>query len=76
MLHKFLSMVPVNISDAIARGDRQAVKAWLNAEDSDVNSFGIDGQAPLGMCVLAAAQSQEDCLRGKRVNPTPSTRLS
>ena len=58
MLHKFLSMVPVNISDAIARGDRQAVKAWLNAEDSDVNSFGIDGQAPLGTCVLAAAQSQ------------------
>ena len=32
-----------DISDAIARGDRQAVKAWLNAEDSDVNSFGVDG---------------------------------
>ena len=47
-----------DIGDAVFRGDRQAVKAWLNAEDSDVNSFGIDGQAPLGMCVLAAAQSQ------------------
>ena len=47
-----------DISDAIARGDRQAVKAWLNAEDSDVNSFVVNGKSLLGMCVLAAAQSQ------------------
>ena len=47
-----------DISDAIARGDRQAVKAWLNAEDSDVNSRSVYGQTLLGTCVLAAAQSQ------------------
>ena len=47
-----------DISDAIARGDRQAVKAWLNAEDSDVNSRSVDGQTLLGTCVLAAFQSQ------------------
>jgi len=54
-------MIPEDISGAIARGDRQAVKAWLNAEEPDVNSFGVDGlpgQAPLGTCVLAAAHSQ------------------
>ena len=47
-----------DIDDAIARGDRQAVKAWLNAEDSDVNAFSVYGQSLLGTCVLAAAQSQ------------------
>ena len=36
-----------DISDAIARGDRQAVKAWLNAEDSDVNSRSVYGQTLL-----------------------------
>ena len=51
-------MVPEDISDAVARGDRQAVKAWLNAEDSDVNAFSVYGQSLLGTCVLAAAQSQ------------------
>ena len=51
-------MVPEDISDAIARGDRQAVKAWLNAEDSDVNALSVYGQSPLGTCMLAAAQSQ------------------
>ena len=36
-------MIPdEDINDAIARGDRQAVKAWLNAEDSDVNSFVVE----------------------------------
>ena len=49
-------MVPEDISDAVARGDRQAVKAWLNAEDSDVNAFSVYGQSLLGTCVLAAAQ--------------------
>ena len=34
-----------DISDLIARGDRQAVKAWLNAEDADVNSFGLPAAA-------------------------------
>ena len=53
-----LTMVPEDISDAVARGDRQAVKAWLNAEDSDVNAFSVYGQSLLGTCVLAAAQSQ------------------
>ena len=53
-----LTMVPEDISDAIARGDRQAVKAWLNAEDSDVNALSVYGQSPLGTCMLAAAQSQ------------------
>ena len=47
-----------DISELIARGDRQAVKAWLNAEDSDVNAFSVYGQALLGTCVLAAAHSQ------------------
>ena len=47
-------MVPEDISDAIARGDRQAVKAWLNAEDSDVNALSVYGQSPLGTCMLAA----------------------
>ena len=49
-----------DISDAIARGDRQAVKAWLNAEDSDVNALSVYGQSLLGTCVLAAAQSQSN----------------
>ena len=34
------------------------MKAWLNAEDSDVNSRSVDGQTLLGTCVLAAAHSQ------------------
>jgi len=52
-------MIPdEDINDAIARGDRQAVKAWLNAEDSDVNALSVYGQSMLGTCVLAAAQSQ------------------
>ena len=49
-------MIPEDISDAIARGDREAVEALLNAEISDLNAFSLD--ALLGMCVLAAAQSQ------------------
>ena len=36
------------------------MKAWLNAEDSDVNAFSVYGQALLGTCVLAAAQSQSN----------------
>jgi predicted GNAT family N-acyltransferase len=52
-------MIPEeDISDAIARGDRQAVRAWLNAKDSDVNSRSVDGPTLLGTCVMAAAQSQ------------------
>ena len=51
-------MVPEDISDAIARGDRQAVKAWLNAEDSDLNSRSVDGPTLLGKCVMAAAESR------------------
>ena len=47
-----------DIGDAVFRGDRQAVKAWLNAEDSDVNSRSVDGQSLLGTCVLAAAQTR------------------
>ena len=49
-------MIPEEIRDAIARGDREAVEALLNAEISDLNAFSLD--ALLGMCVLAAAQSQ------------------
>ena len=49
-------MIPEDIRDAIARGDREAVEALLNAEISDLNAFSLD--ALLGMCVLAAAQSQ------------------
>ena len=51
-------MIPEDISDAIARGDRQAVKAWLNAEDSDLNSRSVDGPTLLGKCVMAAAESR------------------
>ena len=47
-----------DIRDAIARGDRQAVKAWLNAEDSDLNSRSVDGPTLLGKCVMAAAESR------------------
>ena len=47
-------MIPEDIRDAIARGDREAVEALLNAEESDSESI----DALLGMCVLAAAQSQ------------------
>ena len=46
-------MIPEDIRDAIARGDREAVEALLNAEESDSESI----DALLGMCVLAAAQS-------------------
>ena len=48
-------MIPEDIRDAIARGDREAVEALLNAEELDLNAFSLD--ALLGMCVLAAAQS-------------------
>ena len=52
-------MIPEeDISDAIARGDRQAVRAWLNAKDSDVNSRSVDGPTLLGKCVMAAAESR------------------
>ena len=48
-------MIPEDIRDAIARGDRAAVEVLLNAE-SDLNAISVD--ALFGMCVLAAAQSQ------------------
>ena len=49
-------MILDDIRDAIARADSEAFDALLNAEDSDLNAFSLD--ALLGMCVLAAAQSQ------------------
>ena len=50
-----MSMIE-DIRDAIARADSEAFDALLNVEDSDLNAFSVD--ALLGMCVLAAAQSQ------------------
>ena len=66
-------MILDDLRDAIARGDRQAVKAWLNAEDSDVNALSVYGQSPLGTCMLAAAQSQSKYAR-RSTRPKTSSR--
>ena len=49
-------MILDDIRDAIVGADREAVESLLNAEDLDLNAFSVN--ALLGMCVLAAAQSQ------------------
>ena len=51
-------MLPGPAFEALKFGHRHPLESWLKAENSDVNSYRVNGQSLLGICLLLASASR------------------